>query len=250
MISAARDIGRGATEDDISRTGSPTNKQSQDVLAADTGIVASKPESSFDMAIQPLMVSDPVSSPPPLSKDAIPPPAAPYGTRSRNRAGQSRPNYAEDKDVDGDFEVAPVTKTSHGRKATRASAFDSEAPSHSDSGQSTSLSKKAPIHENHNTTAAPKPHASGASSATSTAGPSNPRKRKATGPPAASQLGPPAPTSNGVASQAITRRASMAAQVAAGIRDSNMLSFDNCRGQLKDKRLVADDGTVLGVNGK
>lgn len=29
-----------------------------------------------------------------------------------------------------------------------------------------------------------------------------------------------------------------------------MLSFDNCGSRLTDKRLVADDGTVLEVNGE
>jgi hypothetical protein len=41
----------------------------------------------------------------------------------------------------------------------------------------------------------------------------------------------------------------MAAQVVAGFRDSNMLSFENCAGRLSGQRLVADDGTVLEVNG-
>jgi hypothetical protein len=29
-----------------------------------------------------------------------------------------------------------------------------------------------------------------------------------------------------------------------------MLSFENCAGRLKDGKLVADDGTTLGVNGE
>lgn len=48
----------------------------------------------------------------------------------------------------------------------------------------------------------------------------------------------------------IVRKTSMAAQVVAEFRESNMLSFDDCGGRLKGKKLIADDGTVLEVNGK
>jgi hypothetical protein len=41
----------------------------------------------------------------------------------------------------------------------------------------------------------------------------------------------------------------MATQATGGFGDSNMLSFDGCGSRLKGKKLVADDGTVLEVNG-
>ncbi|KKY36623.1 putative bah domain-containing protein [Diaporthe ampelina] len=44
------------------------------------------------------------------AKDAATGPS-PYGTRSRNRTGRARPNYAEDKDIDSDlFDAAPERK--------------------------------------------------------------------------------------------------------------------------------------------
>jgi hypothetical protein len=33
-------------------------------------------------------------------------------------------------------------------------------------------------------------------------------------------------------------------------KESFMLSFDNCEGHLQDNKLIADDGTTLGINGE
>jgi hypothetical protein len=48
----------------------------------------------------------------------------------------------------------------------------------------------------------------------------------------------------------MTRKASTAAASAGGARESNMLTFENCQGYLKNGKLKADDGTVLAVNGR
>jgi hypothetical protein len=177
---------------------------------------------------------------------------APYGTRSRNRNGTSRPNYAEDKELDTDFEVTAAGKDNVGRKArvgeTNAANLDI--------GRSPNTARKNTSPEGEQVVTVqnqPKEPIPGTS--TFSANPSasqSSKKRKATGQPPMmshdSQLqGPPhaLPTA-----QAVTRRASMAAQVVAGFRDSNMLSFDACSSRLRGKRLVADDGTVLEVNGE
>jgi hypothetical protein len=155
---------------------------------------------------------------------------APYGTRSRNRTGTSRPNYAEDKELDGEYEIVASVKETNARKAPELS-----------------------IVQNHHKGPIPGTSTFSANPTTATASTNQPsKKRKAPGSSTTStivsqaqppeQAAPPDP--------AVTRRASIAAQVMRGFRDSNMLSFDDCGGRLKGKRLVADDGTVLEVNGK
>ncbi|TVY83425.1 Lid2 complex component snt2 [Lachnellula suecica] len=175
--------------------------------------------------------------------------AAPYGTRSRNRTGTSRPNYAEDKELDAEFEVAPAAKENLGRKAR---ATDTGA---SDAGKPTGPGRKAPAAgpegdqaaQNHHrdpipgtSTFSANPTVAGASTQAS-------KKRKAAAQSTANQP-QQAPSQSTLPVQTVTRRTSMAAQVAAGFRETNMLSFENCAGHLKGKKLVADDGTILEVN--
>lgn len=77
--------------------------------------------------------------------------------------------------------------------------------------------------------------------------PTTSKKRKAPGggvaATAASQASGPSTSHGG------SRRA--AANIsAARHRETNMLTFENCRGYLKDGKLKADDGTLLGINGE
>jgi hypothetical protein len=78
------------------------------------------------------------------------------------------------------------------------------------------------------------------------AGPSQSKKRKAAG----SVNAAPSPNGPTAGSHAMTRKASTAAASAGGVRESNMLTFENCQGYLKNGKLKADDGTVLAVNGR
>lgn len=173
----------------------------------------------------PLRTASP--SPAPVKDPAID--ASSYGTRSRNRAGRTRPNYAEDRDLD-EFELEPKIK-SNGRKT----ALEQDSASGSESATSTNKRMAAQHHESvPNGNLAPPPATT------------NTRKRKAI-----TQAANNPPVSNSQsAGQSGTRRTSHATQLAIGIRDTNMLSFDNCRAKLKDQKLVADDGTTLQVNGK
>jgi hypothetical protein len=78
------------------------------------------------------------------------------------------------------------------------------------------------------------------------------KKRKANGQTVSGTSNTLLPTINFTSSgsQTNARRASVATQSINGFRESNMLSFENCAGHLKDGKLVADDGTTLAVNGK
>ena len=201
---------------------------------------------------QPMTASTSSSSNPSL-KDAAVGSASPYGTRSRNRAGVSRPNYAEDREMENEFEAQPQ-KEDDNRKPARStdSRSTTEAAGiavpirrtlqvdHSSNGH---MSSKDPIPGTSTFSANP--------SATTTSQLS--KKRKATAQPTQSSTNTLLPIINAVpsGSQTTTRRTSIATQSLAGFRESSMLSFENCAGRLsKDAKLVADDGTILGVNGK
>jgi len=223
--------------------------------AADTEAQAMREATS-----QPMTASNSMSSNP-SSKD-VGTGAAPYGTRSRNRTGNSRPNYAEDKEMDADFEIAPSGKET-GRKAIKAAdAAAAAAAAQSNAlepGKSVPSTKKSNTIDNEQVTMQNHHKDPIPGTSTFSANPTTPsataqpsKKRKANGQPTTTASQPqaqPAATSN-PSIQAVTRRASMAAQVAAGFRESNMLTFDNCGARLKDKKLVADDGTILQVNGE
>jgi hypothetical protein len=178
--------------------------------------------------------------------------AVPYGTRSRNRTGTSRPNYAEDKELDAEFEVPSSSKDASGRKAARVG----DAGHVAETTRSANSVRKYPAPETEHTLTIPShykepiPGTSTFSANPAATGPSyHSKKRKATSQPTTFQTQLQVSAQNLATPQAVTRRASMAAQVVAGFRDSNMLSFENCAGRLSGKKLVADDGTALEVNG-
>ena len=180
--------------------------------------------------------------------------ATPYGTRSRNRTGTSRPNYAEDKELDTEFEVAASSK--EGRKATRGA--DPTLVMTLDPGRSANNARKNQGPEvdqivavqNHYKEPIPGTSTFSANPTTTAPAGQPSKKRKANGPPATNGLQPQMQIPNQGTVSAVTRRASIAAQGLVGSRETNMLSFDDCGSRLKDKKLFADDGTVLEVNGE
>ncbi|KAH9219077.1 hypothetical protein DL95DRAFT_521057 [Leptodontidium sp. 2 PMI_412] len=198
---------------------------------------------------QPMMVSNSNSSNPSTKDPASSGtgPAVPYGTRSRNRTGNSRPNYAEDKELDAEFELPPVVKENNGRKAARAV----DPASIVDAGQTPTANKASngaepdnalPVQSHYKE---PIPGTS-TFSANPTANGGHSKKRKAAtqAPPHQAHL--PGPTQS--TPLVVTHRGSMAAYTGSALEDSNMLSFENCGSRLKNNKLVADDGTVLEVN--
>lgn len=209
---------------------------------------------------QPMTTSSSASSNAP-SKDA---PAnmasstsAPYGTRSRNRNGAPRPNYAEDKELDNEIEVSTPSRDNIGRKgartadATTTSSVDSGRPSaHSRKGLSADTDQAIPT-QAHYKEPIPGTSTFSANPAGATPHTSTSKKRKATSQPSLVVLPPHAQShASSSATQTITRRASMAMQASSSFRESNMMTFENCGGVMKDDCLVADDGTVLKVNGE
>ena len=177
---------------------------------------------------------------------------SPYGTRSRNRAGTNRINYAEDREVDNEYEWSS-TKKAHVASTTSSSAQMSENDKTSTSARRRSLQGAAPstsTRSNGAIAGAFKDHIPGTSSFSvnsDTNGTSHPqsKKRKAPGTHAANSQ------SSSLNSTSTTTRPAHHAPASSGtVRETNMLTFEKSQGYLKHGKLVADDGTRLGINGK
>ena len=166
--------------------------------------------------------------------------AATYGTRSRNRTGNARPNYAEDQDMDFEYSNALKKKSANDStavptgpnggqaEAKRASDFAHFIAVNSSSGPASGAMPKEST-----------PGTPGLSSSVS-------KKRKATAAPAAASTGTPPPA--GTPQNATTRKA---APTSVMTRETNVMTFTKHRSCLNKKgELVADDGTKLCINGK
>lgn len=173
---------------------------------------------------------------------------AAYGTRSRNRNGTSRINYAEDKETEVDIEIAAAMK--EGRKATRG-GNDSRPSTSTDHGSSTTPVKKIPAPEveyvamTQHHSKEPIPGTSTFSANPSVPPTQNSKKKKPPAQPAANHV--QSSTQNAVQNGAWAHTNNV--RVGMAKHETNMLSFDNCGAHLKDGKLVADDGTILSVNG-
>ena len=183
--------------------------------------------------------------------------ASPYGTRSRNRTGNTRPNYAEDREFDIEYEWNPNKKAQ--------SAYNVSLPNGSHSGGGDKVSSamtrrssatalhgtmpnnKNPTQSMQNSIIPGMSSFSAYSDPSGSAAPPAPsRKRKAPGTGSATTQVPPAATLSTVPSA--PRRNGLSPQ-ANRLRPTNLMTFETCQGYLKNGKLKADDGTVLAVNG-
>ncbi|ODH46806.1 hypothetical protein GX48_07105 [Paracoccidioides brasiliensis] len=213
---------------------------------------------------QPLTATtSPVSSP---ASDATPQHAttssttgtAPYGTRSRNRVGGARPNYAEDRDIDTEYELAGSLSRSSG-SSKRVSNLNNSAASVSanvDNGKATGVNTRrhattATTTNVSNTSAhSTKEHIPGTSSFLANPNANNSTTTKKRKQPGSHQTTPASSTPN-TTSSASTKKFIALANVSPDDRKShgrNMMSFNSCRAYLKQGKLIADDGTILNVN--
>lgn len=177
---------------------------------------------------------------------------SPYGTRSRNRTGNSRPNYAEDRDLeDYDWHMTKKSHISQGSAtAVQLQTGDSEKSSGVNTRRSSTTASGTGVGKVAASTT-PKEHIPGMSSFSIT--------------PEAGAPPPPPPTkkrkapngghvnSNGSASSSHapnhSRKHPNLPAVAVGFRETNMMSFESSQGYLRHGKLRADDGTMLGVDG-
>ncbi len=179
---------------------------------------------------------------------------SPYGTRSRNRNGNSRPNYAEDRELDMDYDLntgkrpqastGPISSNNlHAGEThqfptinTRRSSLTSSGAGPGKTSATIPTSKDyipgmSSFSLNPDFSPAPQPPS---------------RKRKAPG--SASTASTPSVDIAHVHAYAPPRRTTSTVATTK-IRETNMLSFESCHGYLKNGKLKADDGTLLGLNG-
>jgi hypothetical protein len=203
--------------------------------------------------------------------------ASPYGTRSRNRTGAARPNYAEDKDLDLDgFDTAAQRKDDDSKKSSTKhhGASSTPAPPNASSQaapRSTNGSSRKPLPDDsrqQNGTkdlAQTQPPAAPSSAsvvnggaAAMANGTSKGKKRKvADSASMASGSQTPSASNGALSSSALQKRLGACGQGSgdatpsdAGYGETNLLTFENSKSRQKDGKMVADDGTVLAVNGK
>lgn len=179
-----------------------------------------------------------------------------YGTRSRNRPGRLRPNYAEDTEMD--FEMAPASANGN---MSDAPSRDSVA---TDSGHSSSVGGKkgsggaagnaswgnSGPNPKDNPAAPNIPGTTAASAAapqsTSASQPTTKRRKNAAANATNGTHGGAAPPN-----QPGAKRGNTAMVVAAhAARETNMMTFERTGAILKNGHMEADDGQIVSINGK
>lgn len=180
---------------------------------------------------------------------------SPYGTRSRNKAGNARPNYAEDREMDHDYDWVAAKKSQPSGGAVSSGPAPAGDGDRSTGVNTRRSSNTAPASAT--SKAGPAGNAKdgipGTSSfslnaeAIASSVPTTSKKRKAPGGGVAASA---ASQSSGPAAPHGGSRKANAMVSSARHRETNMLTFENSQGYLKDGKLKADDGTVLGVNGE
>ena len=180
---------------------------------------------------------------------------SPYGTRSRNRGGTARINYAEDREMDMDYDWITASKKPRD-SSTSASSTNLQPEDNDSAGVSTRrrslTTAMLPSASKGVNSAVPKDQIPGLSSFPVHPEPGVPaqqtsKKRKAPGAAPASHSTPSA-TLSATSSKNVSRKAATATSTNSS-QTTNMLSFDDSKGCLKNGGLRADDGTVLCVNG-
>lgn len=185
-----------------------------------------------------------VSASEPQVADSATNESATYGTRSRNRGGNARPNYAEDQDMD--FEYSAPSKDSTLKKGQPANATPSNQ--NTDSKRAQDLQKLIGVDSNGSISATASPGSKeqqipGTSSFSAV--PS--KKRKAITTSTANATTAAVVSSNGMPP---VRRSGLP-PASATARETNILSFTKHKSTLNKRgELIADDGTKLAVNGK
>jgi hypothetical protein len=211
---------------------------------------------------------------------------SPYGTRSRNRTGATRPNYAEDKDLDLEmFDAYPQRKDDDAKKLATKQQGASSTPTPANSTPAAAPragngSSRKPLPEDgkqHNgtkdqpqqqqqqndqhqpSTAASSSSSSNTNGAGTANGASKGKKRKVadtapttSGSQTPSGLNGTVPSS----SSGLQKRLGTSGQgsgnatpSSTGYGETNLVTFENSKSRPKDGKMIADDGTVLEVNG-
>lgn len=163
--------------------------------------------------------------------------AAPYGTRSRGR-NAPRPNYAEDRDMEVDFEAAPAKGAKRNSGVALTNIVNG---SKSDTEKSSPTLPRKTLPNGASSNALPKESIPGTSSFSARPddvnGTGSLRKRKAT-------------ASNPTSSNNAKKIDDQLPEQWSSAYYSNMVSFDSSEPILKNGHITADDGTTFALNGK
>jgi hypothetical protein len=178
--------------------------------------------------------------------------AAPYGTRSRNRPGRSRINYAEDTEMDFEMTAAPSNgNASDPSSRNSAAAERGQSPAvggkkGANAGQgsapwgSSGPSPTDPANAN-----IPGTSAFTAANQPATAQPATKRRKNA-----AKDATNGVHVNSAAPSPAAAKRGAQPTAAVSGSRENNMMSFENTGAMLKNGHLEADDGQTVSVNGE
>lgn len=181
--------------------------------------------------------------------------AAPYGTRSRNRPGRSRINYAEDTEMDFEMTAPAPTNGNTSDPPSRSSVA-------AENGQSLGVGAKkgagagqgsAPwgnsgsnLKDTQATASITGSSAATPATSSSTSQPTTKRRKNAA-----------KDATNGVQASAAapsqTAKRSAPAQAPSSApysRETNMMTFESSGAMLRNGQLQADDGQIVSVNGK
>lgn len=172
-----------------------------------------------------------------------------YGTRSRNKGGNARPNYADDRELDLEIEAAGRIPKSKPKKATAHTSTPALSGAQEDPRVVPAQNGFASVNASAATTNGvpaprdPLPGMSTFSTQATAPGPSKKRKQPGGSSTTAST---PAPT------QAMSKTRVGASSSTSRLHlETNMMTFDRCRSRLNAKKqLIADDGTALAANGE
>ena len=178
---------------------------------------------------QPMTATASASSQNPFPDDSDPNAVPTYGTRSRNRPGASRPNYADDKELDMEIEAAGRLSKASSKKAASSTHQVAEptpaAPMGFAAINSVSISNGEPSTQSSTPGPAPAPS----------------KKRKQPG----------TSTISGSATPSYTVVPRSKPHHVSAYVETNLMSFSRCGAKLNNKKqLVADDGTALAANGE
>jgi len=172
-----------------------------------------------------------------------------YGTRSRNRPRGSRPNYAEDVEMDYDFAQPGPNGTSDKWQASIQRTSDTPPSGSSRQASPGAIAKKLPAASNGWSTVNANPKDSPIpGTSTFSANPNAPpsKKRKAT----ATSTNHTQVHSTAATPPTVTRKVNMATALSPRERETNMYTFEKTGATLQNGTLIADDGTVFSVNGE
>lgn len=165
----------------------------------------------------------------------------PYGTRSRGRNAAPRPNYAEDRDIDMDFEVAnsaPKPAKRVGRPPSEATERDAKRAVGDQVAPWINFgSTYGPVSSSKDSIPGTSSFSAKADDGNRSTSSSKKRKQPAS-----------TPNSNS-ANGNVAKKIFTAATGPAQETESNMVSFETHGTHLKDGKLTADDGTVYAPNG-